>query len=259
MDIRLQDLLIQEILTNKEKSGELEKIISKSIDNMISDICSELLSKDGELYQNAKAKLLNAFSNGINDSDITTVTNKFTKVINDTLPNTSLCMLDTTCNNIYEIFGRKLPDESITLNELFVRYCDFLEKQFYINKSDIYDYDKINSNNRCCVTAVSNTLCLNSTVDVDFSINTSGYMYGSAAMPVKVEFMLTYCNSDTDTDYYTLQVKNKSMYDIATANSYILQLVILENNKIKIAIPKDTTEVEKKYTQNVSCKIFVEA
>lgn len=255
MDSDLQNLLIQKIINDKEKSGELQLIISKSIDNMITDICSELLAKDGEIYKNTKNKLSDCFSNAIDTSDLSVVINKFNKVIHTTLPNTSLNILDTVCDNIYNIFGRKITEE-IDIKDIFAEYCKFIEKQFNINKDDIYDYDIITADNTCTLKANAKIYKYTNNATLRLNTECSGYIYTSAFSSIDIE-----CNLHRIEGYenkYTIEVLNKKCADIMTANSFLLYLIILENNNVIIRLNDIIDSNINLLSENVSCKIYSE-
>lgn len=135
----MQDI-INKVYEKKLTDGTIERIVSEHFDKMISDICQNQMSWNGEAKKAVEERLKPIMLQAIEKSDLSDLVTKITMVINAGVKGSSLEGFECLTSGVRNLFGsnqlieKYAKRKSIKVSEIFAEYCEFI--------SNVYnDYD----------------------------------------------------------------------------------------------------------------------
>lgn len=133
--------LIQEKFEEKLENGDFEKIISDSLDKMISNTLSSLAGYKSALSLELENKLAPILSSAIANSKLKNLTNKVTLLLNQIMSNSELSGLSKIEEKLKVYLGYPLKDvKTIKLSDIFNEYVKFAKNEclhLHIDDEDI--------------------------------------------------------------------------------------------------------------------------
>lgn len=145
---KLEELIIKK-LNEKFQQGEVEKLINEALENMITKILKDITDCWSEPYKALKVKFQEAMCKNIEEYDYSNYIIKFTDIVDEVLKMPSISASKKLAENFKEFLSTDDIKE-ITLEDIFKKYCDFVEDRLVIDHNDC-DY---NDEGKTCVTCI---------------------------------------------------------------------------------------------------------
>lgn len=128
--------IINRVYEKKLTDGTIERIVSEHFDKMISDICQNQMSWNGEAKKAVEERLKPIMLQAIERSDLSDLVTKITTVINAGIKGSSLEGFERLTSGIRNLFGSNQLIEkyknrkSVKVSEIFEEYCEFVAKAY---------------------------------------------------------------------------------------------------------------------------------
>ena len=131
---------IQNMINNKidEKinNGDFDKIVDEAVKSMFQKILNESTNSWGEPYKLLEKKIQESMCQHIEKYDFSKHLIKFTEVLDEIMKAPTVKQYNQVAKNLKALFTVKVPESEISLNEIFDKYCKYVEDDCTISYSD---------------------------------------------------------------------------------------------------------------------------
>lgn len=249
--------LIQKVFEEKLSNGTIEKIISKHIDDMVSDILRDQMGWSGDVKKALAERVKPIALAAVNECDLSKTAAVVTELLNNALRESPVHLINDTLNGIKCLYSQNDAlngikfGQTVKLSDIFKEFCGLIKSRAYdeddLEKKDIECYyDDEGVGKIAWITA--EMIVEETTVETYYGYKRANYTVELRSSLNGEEQGLTFkiCESYDKSLRLEIETGGLLLAELSHIDPFIMYLITLKNNwcNIQIDTQSETKDIE---------------